>query len=869
MVENIKNHSDSLRELIENDLDLVGDIKDFSLSFIDDDEKAPLSDALGESMEISQSIQKILSKEENSQDEEQETEKIGNKDYESSSGSTYSNPNPEVLINEKSYPIFKYKKRSRMDYSITPYRANLFRETTLGLTPSSIGSTFKSVKTCLKDHLEFTLGLLRKYQEIDSKQYQNLINKQAYTVHISKVLNQFFLLKRHFFDHFIVFFLNSYEEDGICRLFESFFLSFDLNSDKKMQMKEMIKCFEYLAQEQHVGKKKMKATFQEYGVYTKDSMSCFKERTGKKLSFSELNYVQLFQKFKYVFPKRKKLLDKSQFIDFHKLAPMMFIFFLEYQNKLFLKKKEVCENLIGLPKKLNRKGKLVYDENGEAKGLFRVFLKLLKGEKDIKKKLVGYRLVSRALVEFRSMCYNEILTTDSIERVLKDMKIYMDVDPVSCESRRKFSLKELLPVLGSKLSIEIKWNTSVYEHSIEKYDDLVNTSGGALSFSINRRTLHLMVSEAFKFLHFPYFDQFVKGLDYVLHRLIPTLVSPAAVFIAIGLIKTPDCVILDETVKESKNIRFNVPYILANDNLFDRLVYFTKNTKLTLIFARLLYKDHYSSVKKHKKVNRQIFVYNQIIKNTNLFEDNDPGLYGKFDDAALNAIISKDPKQVKKEEKIRKEMKMKRFLEYIVHKDTKRKEKINAKRFALKTLHTFTEKDDKVGEVNKKAKLFSLQLEATSIDQKIDLIEREKRSKLKGLRESSAYPNSSDISPEVIFNCIQNSSNNSREVEQLARFIYAEKERINFQDIQKFIINQHLAKIAKDQNENFISSPTVYQVHDPHLNSQGDGEESQENSFEEKYFTEVAKRRSLYLKLDISTSAPPRPNLRNCCCTII
>ena len=869
MVENTKKSSDSLCELIENDLELVGDIKDFSLSLIDDDKKSPLSRALDDSIEISESIQNILSKEENNQNEEQDTEKISHNDYDSSSGSTYSNPNPEVQINEKSYPIFRYKKRSRMDYSITPFRANLLRETTLGLTPSSRGATFKSVKTCLKDHLEFTLGLLRKYQDIDSKQYQNLINKQAYTVQISKILNQFFLLKRHFFDHFIVFFLNSYEEDGICRLLESFFLSFDLNSDKKMQMKEMIKCFEYLAQEHHVGKKKMKATFQEYGVYTKDSMSCFKERTGKKLSFSELNYVQLFQKFKYVFPKRKKLLDKAQFIDFHKLAPMMLVFLLEYQNKLFLRKKEVCENITGVPKKLNRKGKLVYDRDGEQKGLFRVFVKLLKGETDIKKKLVGYRLVCRALVEFRSVCYNDMLTTDSIERVLKDMKVYMDVDPVSCESRRKFSLKELLPVLGSKLSLEIKWNTTTYNHSIEKYDEMVNTLGGALSFSVNRSNLHHMVSDAFKFLHFPYFDQFVKGLDYVLHRLIPTLVSPAAIFIAIGLIKTPDCVILDDTVKESKNIRFNIAYIIENEDLFERLVYFTKNTKLTLVFARLLYKDHYSSVKKHKKVNRQIFVYNQIIKNPNLFEDNDPGLYGKFDDAALNAIISKDPKQVKKEEKIRKEMKMKRFLEYIVHRDTKRKEKIVAKRFALKTLHTFTDKDDKAGEANKKEKLFTLQLEATSIDQKIDLIEREKKSRLKTLRESSAYPNSSDISPEVIFNCIQNSSNNSREVEQLARFIYAEKERINFQDIQKFIINQHLAKIAKDQNENFIASPTVYQVPDPYLPSQGDGEESQENSFEEKYFTEVAKRRSLYLKLDISTSQPARRTVRNCCCTII
>ena len=869
MAENTKTISSTLGELIETNIRLDEDDENLSLSWIDQGQKPYFDEPIDATMEISESSQKFISMEEISQIEEQDSEEMSQVASNSSSKSNKNNKSPQVRINEKSYPTFNYKKNSRMDFSIAPYRANLFRNTTLGISATSRGATFESVKTCLKDHLDFTLNLLRKYQEIDSKQYHTLIVNQAYQSQISKVLNQFFLLNQNFFNHFLIFFLNSYDEDGICRLFETFFLSFDLNSDKKMQMKEMIKCFEYLSKPQYIGKKKMKATFKEYDVYIKDSMKCFKERGEKKLSFNELIYVQLFEKFKYVFPKRKKLLDRAKFIDFNKLAPLMFVLFLEYQSKLFLRKKEVCENIAGLPRKMSRKGKLVIDKDGEPKGLYRVFVKLLKGEMDIKKRVVGYRLLCKAVLEFRSVCYNDVLATDSVERILKDMKALMDVDPVSCESRRKFSMKEVLPHLASRLSTEMKWKTKTYHHSIEKYDELVNCSGGALSFSLNRKSLHRMVSLGFQYLLDPYFDQFVKGLDFILHRLIPTLVSPAAIFIAISLIKTPGCVILDETVKESKNIKYNIQYILSNDNLFDRLVYFTQNTKLHLIFARLLYKDHYNAAKKHKKVNRLVFVYNEIIKNKNLFEDSDPGLYGKFDDDTLNAIISKDPKQMQKEEKMRKELKMRRFLEFILHKDLRKKEKIMAKRFALKTSRTFTEKYDKAGEKNKNERLFELQLQATSIDQRIDLMEREKKDRLRKFRESNAFPNSSDISPDDIFNCIKNSNNNSKDVEQLAKYIYVEKEKINFQDIQKFIINQHLAKIAKDKNENIIAVPTIYQVAEPNSNSQGDGRESDDSSFEEKYFTEVANRRSLYLKLDLPSSQPSRINLRNCCCTVI
>jgi hypothetical protein len=579
-----------------------------------------------------------------------------------------------------------------------------------------------------------------------------------------------------------------------------------------------------------------------------------------------MTYINLFNKFKFVLPHKKKLLDESQFIDFFKLSPLMIVFFLEYKNKLFLSKKEASENIMGVPRKLSMRGKLVFDPSGDAKGLFRVFVKLLNGEADIKKPLISYRIVCQAVIEYRTTNFPQALTTDSIERILKDLKIFMDVDPVSLESRRKFSLKELLPTLSGKISSEIKWNSTTYNKSIEKYDELVNSMGGSVCYQVNKKVIHKMMSEAFKFLHFPFFDQFVKGLDYVLHRAIPTLVTPAAVFIATGLIKTPDCAIIDEEGSENRNIRFNLPFILQNDNLFERLLHFTTNTKLTLLFARILYKDHYSSVKKHKKINRQIFVYNQIIKNTSLFDELTPGLYGQFDDVSLALIKSRDPKQIKKDEKLRKELKMKRFLEYIIHRDNKRKEKIIAKRFALKTLHTFTEREGKSPNLARISKLFSLQLEATSIDQKIDSKEREKKAFEKTLRESSAYPNTKDITPDIIFNCIQNSSHNSSDVEELARFIYMERERINFQDIHKFIINQHLVKTSGEKGE-LISGPSVYQVPEVNLLSQGDGEESDENSFEEKYFTEVANRRSMYLKVDIPEEK--RRKLRGCCCTII
>lgn len=776
-------------------------------------------------------------------------------------------------IEETEPEIFNQRRYSKKDLSVKPARANRLKELTLGLSTSPYDINYPHMKLLIKNHKDLTIRVLGRFREIDNKEYRLFIQRQVYDEKVKRTFNRFYLLNHKFAESALVFLLNSYEEIGICRLFQSFYLEFDSNNDNRMQANELERCIEYLAKDQYIGREKMIETLKEIGVYCNDNLSFFQEKDENEKVLNSETVAKMFQKFK-AFDLRKKINKRREYVDFHKLAPIISIFFFEYIIKIFLNKRDAYQFHLGIPYKSNKKGKHVYDSSQEPTGIFRTFVKELNGERDIKKPVVTFKVVVKSLISYRSSGYSEIIPIEGVERIIKDIKELMGVNNLSQIEKRKYTMKEILPLIAAKICSEISWNTSQDSKSLENYDQMVYWLGGALCTNLKKKKLDKMLKEAFCYLPNPTFDQFVKGLDYILHRVIPTIVSPAAIYIAYSLMKTPEAVTISEDLLGNTTTRFDINYIIDHDNLFQRLYYYSIRHQVKLIYVRLLYKHHYSTYRREIEINRTVHKYNEIIQNPSLFGDIEPGNFGNFTDATLTLIKIKDG-DLSEDEETRKEMKIRRFFETLAHKELISKQRRTNKRFGptapiLKQLNHYEKLKKKA---NKISRIKQLQAEANLIDCKINDKESEKKKILSKIKESSAFPNTPDITPDILMNFLKSANSSSPIVKKLERFIYRENEKINFQDIHKFLVSEELKRIDKEASGDLLKSKTKYMIknlEDDIKNKEFCEEDLRVEDFEEKYFKEVARRRSAILKINEMNEVPPRiqTRIRGCCCIV-
>ena len=386
----------------------------------------------------------------------------------------------------------------------------------------------------------------------------------------------------------------------------------------------------------------------------------------------------------------------------------------------------------------------------------------------------------------------------------------MSVDPISGNEKRKFTMEELLPFLSARIATETTWSTTKFRRSIEKYDHLVNWLGGALCMDLRKEKLDGLLKDAFCNNMTPTFEQFVKGLDFILKRTIPTLDSPAAIFIAQKLMNTPDAIIQGILSEDSKT-RIKISYIIEEDNIFQRLYHYTMNTQITLMFVRLLYKNHYHSYKKFKRINRRIREYNDIMKIKHLF-DTVPGKLGNFEENG-KILKNDDAEELKNEIELRNEMKKKKFLESLFSKDTSNTRRKSLKRtmVAAKNLMKSTDKSDAHSiQREENLRIMKLQAQANEIDRLISEQEIEKDKILKNTKESNAFANDSNITPDMILSLIKYTNNKSEVIEKLQDYIYTEKEKVNYQDIIKFIISEDIK--ARGQDDDVISKANTKYV---------------------------------------------------------
>lgn len=696
-------------------------------------------------------------------------------------------------------------------------KTNLYQKT-LGLSQGASNITYGEMKEQVKQFRDLIARVLHRYREIDMKEYSRFTNLQLKSKKVERVFHEYYLLSNDFAECALTFIMNSYDENGISRLFQAFYLEFDSNGDFKMQIDELEQCVEFLGRENFIGKVKMVETLKELGVNCENKFSFFQEGAAAKKVLNEETRNKLFQKLKAPDADKKK--DATEeYVDFVAFAPYVIIFFFEYVVKLFLNKRAIYQSHLGFPYRFDEKnGEMHIIHDGEPGGLYRIFIAQLKGENDTKKPLLTYRIVSKALIAYRSSGFSDSFTMDAVERILKRVKEMMGVDPVSGLEKRKFTMEELLPFLAARISTETTWVTGKFRKSIEKYDHMVNWMGGALCSELRKEKLDCMIKDAFLYLREPTFEQFVKGFDFVLKRLIPTLDSPAAIFITKKILKTPDAVIHESGLNDSfsSKIRIDVNYLLNHDNLFIRLYYFSMNFKIKLMLVRLLHKNHYSYYKKINKINRGIHEYNEIIQK-DLFEE-PPGKLGMFEDPSSKMLKNDDAEELKREEEMRNEMKKKKFLESLMDRDISH----NRKKSVRKTtnFNRVSMKNYEKSEFLKNKRLdkehqMKLKATANKIDTEIYELNLEREKILKATHESNAFPNNPDISPEALLTLVQSSDNKTDLMKNLATFIYTEKERLTYQDIFKFLTIEELKSQMKGEEEMIVSkAKTTYVIKD-------------------------------------------------------
>jgi hypothetical protein len=738
-----------------------------------------------------------------------------------------------------------FTKEPTLEQSAKVNREGFVRENTLGLGSTLQEDELPAMLQKIKAHKDRAEKLLRLYREIDQKEYENFIKLKVTSKKVKKVLVQFYMLNHGFAECALVYLMNSYDETGISRLFQAFYLEFDKDNNMKMDSEELENCIEVLAQENYIGREKMVATLAQIGVDCQNNLSFFQEGGAAKKLLDNASATELFRMLKY--DEGKKKLDKKyEHVDFYKFVSLVAVFFLEYMTKLFLKKRAAYEQHLGFPYIVMNDGKQKIDKRGEPFGLFRAFVSQLKGVSDVKNPILTFRTVSKALIAYRSSGFTETFSMEALERIMKKVKEMMDVDPVSGTENKKLCMKELLPYVASRIATEITWATTKFRRSIEKYDHLVNWHGGALCLGLRKKKLDEMLEKAFYYNKFPTFDQFVKGLDFILKTIIPSFDSPAAIFVAKKILKTPDAVVAESNFDEGTNeirLRIDINYLINEDDMFVRLYNFSSKFQLKLMFVRLLYKNRYLEYKRHKKINKTINELNKILENNSLFPEV-PGKLGYFERKDHKMMKIDDEEEMKKELELRKEIKKKKFLESLLNSEPEpsRESKKNIEKKGLVVKQELKINDSLRNEViekqNEKLRTIKLQAEANEIDRRMSERESEGFKRKRRTKESSAYPNSKFITPNMVMSLIQASNTSDEKIKRLEEYIYAEKETINYQDIYKFLLNEDL-KESVGESYFLDVCKTKYEIRDFREIENIEEEEVDDEALEELMFEEV------------------------------
>ena len=105
-----------------------------------------------------------------------------------------------------------------------PGNKELKRQKTYGISANSSDYNFDTMRVSLKNHKNFVQKVLQKYRNKDIKEYNNFINRKVEIEKVKRIFNEFYLLSNNFAECALIYLFNSYDETGMSRLFQAFYL---------------------------------------------------------------------------------------------------------------------------------------------------------------------------------------------------------------------------------------------------------------------------------------------------------------------------------------------------------------------------------------------------------------------------------------------------------------------------------------------------------------------------------------------------------------------------------------------------------------------------------------------------------------------
>ncbi|CAG9331547.1 unnamed protein product [Blepharisma stoltei] len=656
------------------------------------------------------------------------------------------------------------------------------------------------------------MEVLNLFREEDSKLYNKLISKGVKGKHLKFLLSELYLRVNSFPESALIFLLNSYDEAGLARLFLSFYLEFDASNDRKMQEDELEQCIEFLGLKDYIGKEKMIAALKIIGIDASNKLSFLQEGSAAQKILNDETRSHLFQILKV--KKEKPAEDAPQsimnigkallflgnntsddYVDFPKFLPYLIACFLEVEIKSFFKKQNMFRIHLGFPYKVLDNGKVKFDPNGQVGGLYRTFISYLRGEADINKEVLTYRIVSKALIAYRSEGYCESITLEGLERILKKVRNMMDVDLISGLEKKKFTMKQILPFLAAQFATESTWNTVQVKNTIEKYDHLVHWEGGGNICKIKKSKIHKLLAKEISPDSKVPIDVLTLALNKVLKKLIPTLNSSASYHIVKQLSKI-------DGIYDKPSKLFSMKNIFEDEDIYARLHDYTMNTKLDVFLVNVQHKDELNLYKLSRNLDKAEEKFQLICD----------GKY-RFGAELINAILDKGLNKVEEDSEKQKDVQRRFMVEKALRFLFDRPDDYKSQKTEEKEVTKDLEKNKKISKIheedssknkakelqNANERQMKLQAQSNKIDRLISEVENIKLARALNTRESSAFPNSKEVNPLVLLNMIDGANSDSKDLKKLKEYLKENEDQLTYQDVAKFLTIERLKK-TKSKN---------------------------------------------------------------------
>ena len=311
------------------------------------------------------------------------------------------------------------------------------------------------------------------FKESEQKVYTQL--RRVGPSNLKKPLHEYYLKTNGFKENFIGFILNSYSPEEFCELFKCFLSEFSIQYDQNIGKEQLTNSLEAMAQNEFLGKEKLKEAIELMGVKLSRKHKLFMEGSASRKLLEPDTAKKVFRVFRLQKDSqrlcKKNPPKENLHVDSKKLFPWVLVLFLEYQFAKMLNQSYLNEKRKGVPMKVSNLGEKKPDFSMRPFGLYKAFGLTLN---TLNLKFTGTQLkdIEKALDLYKNFKSSPHLSYDSVSRIIEKVKTPLGIDKLSRVVNHNKTLSELLNTLTYYIGTEIV-QTNYTLTNLEKYNRLV------------------------------------------------------------------------------------------------------------------------------------------------------------------------------------------------------------------------------------------------------------------------------------------------------------------------------------------------------------------------------------------------------------